>query len=151
MTPALIASLEAVAAMMAPARDRWWVIASAAMALHGAELVPADIDLLTSARDGRRLLATQGFARVEARPSPRFRSALHARCDATPVPIELMADFAIAGADGWQRLVPATRLYRAAGRVHIPVPAIAELIEQCHLYGRAKDRQRAAILQRLAG
>jgi hypothetical protein len=149
MSPALIASLEALPAMMAEARDPWWVIASAAMALHGAEVSVADIDLLTSGRDGRLLAAKHGFEPLASAPSPTFRSSLYARHHATPVPIELMADFHVFRDGGWHPLRPAARLLLPAGRARIPVPSVAELIEHCGWFGRPKDAQRATILQRL--
>jgi hypothetical protein len=149
MPPALIASLEALPAMMAEARDPWWVIASAAMALHGAAVTVADIDLLTSERDGRRLIETHGFAPMPSAPSPTFRSAHYARHHATPVPIELMADFHLFRDGDWRPMIPVARIFLPVGRVRIPVPSVAELIAQCGWYGRPKDRQRAAILQRL--
>jgi hypothetical protein len=151
MSPALIESLEALPAIMAEARDPWWVIASAAMALHGAEVSVADIDLLTSERDGRALAGRHGFVPMPDAPSPTFRSALYARRHATPIPIELMADFHIFRAGRWQPLRPATRLWLPAGRARIPIPSTPELIQQCGWYGRPKDRERAAILQRLLG
>lgn len=149
MSPALVASLEVLPAMMAEACDPWWVIASAAMALHGAAVHVADIDLLTSERDGRRLIEGHGFASMPSAPSPIFRSAHYARHRATPVPIELMANFHLFRDGGWQPLIPADRIFLPAGRGRIPVSSVAELIAQCGWYGRPKDRQRAAILQRL--
>jgi hypothetical protein len=149
MSPALVASLEALPAMMAEARDPWWVIASAAMALHGAAVSVADIDLLTSDRDGRHLADRHDFRPLAAAPSPRFRSSIFARHLATPVPIELMAGFHIHRDGGWHPLRPTARLFLPAGRARIPVPSVAELIEHCGWFGRPKDAQRAAILQRL--
>ena len=47
LAPPLRAALIEVAAIMAPARHDWWVIASAALALHGADPGPVrDIDVL---------------------------------------------------------------------------------------------------------
>src|SRR5690242_9713312 len=68
--------LELAAAMRA-AEDDWWVIGSAAVALLGAAPGEvADVDVLLSAADARRVLGSLG---IEARPGAAnslFRSAL---------------------------------------------------------------------------
>lgn len=143
-------TLLAIARMMAEARDPWWVIASAAMALHGAApITVADVDLLTSVGDAERLLDTLGIAPSPSEGTPRFRSAIFARLAIAPVPIELMADFHIHSGGAWRPLVPATRIPIALGDAILPVPSIAELIAHCRLFDRPKDKARAALLQRL--
>src|SRR5438132_9852290 len=70
-------ALAEVAALASGARDRWWVIGSAAAALLGAATGPVrDIDLLMSARDCARLLRACGVAPCPGVPDERFRSRL---------------------------------------------------------------------------
>ena len=146
----LRATLIGLAAVMADARDPWWIIASAAMALHGAPVEVGDVDLLASERDARTLLARLDIANASAPGTDRFRSAIFARCDALPVPVEIMADFHVRGPDGWQPLAPRSRVMIAVEDARLPVPSVAELIDHCRCFGRPKDAERAALLQRLA-
>lgn len=49
VTPALSASLSAIGSVMAEAHDPWWIIASAAVALHGADPGHvSDVDVSTA-------------------------------------------------------------------------------------------------------
>ena len=88
----LIETLGSVAAIMAAARDPWWVIASAAAALHGARpITVADVDVLLSVADIGRLLPLIGIEPYPAAPNPLFRSKVLAKWPAPPVPVDLMA------------------------------------------------------------
>ena len=150
MDPALRQTLLTVAAFMRGARDDWWIIASAAMALHGASPIDmADVDLLVSERDGHALLGTLGLPFVLPIATDRFRSALFARWDGALVPVEIMAGFHVRTGDVWRPVVPTTRIAIPISDFTLFVPSIDELIAHCRLYGRPKDVQRAAILQRL--
>jgi hypothetical protein len=145
---ALHDTLLVVAEALVPARDSWWIIASAAAALHGAEISVADVDLLVSRRDGEALLARLGLETVLT-SSDRFRSDLFACWTGAPLPVDIMAGFHVLGADGWQEIRPVTRIALPFGGTTLPIPSIPELIEHCRLFGRPKDLARAAILQRL--
>lgn len=142
-------TLLTVAGAMASARDSWWIIASAAAVLHGADIAASDVDLLVSRRDGEALLGRLGPVGAPA-PSDRFRSDLFGRWDAPPLPVDIMAGFHALGRDGWQPVLPATRVAIPLGDVTLFVPDISELIAHCRLFGRPKDLTRAAILQRLS-
>ncbi|MDH7639857.1 hypothetical protein [Sphingomonas oryzagri] len=133
---------------MASARDSWWIIASAAAVLHGADIDVSDVDLLVSPRDGEALLAGLGDLGAPA-PSDRFRSDLFGRWDGPPLPVDIMAGFHALGSAGWQPIWPATRIAIPLGDAILFVPDIPELIAHCRLFGRPKDLARAAILQRL--
>ncbi|MBA2934871.1 hypothetical protein HZF05_12255 [Sphingomonas sp. CGMCC 1.13654] len=132
---------------MRDARDSWWIIASAAAALHGADIPVADVDLLASRRDAEALLTRLGLTGT-SQPSDRFRSDLFARWTGLPLPIDIMAGFHVLGPDDWRELRPVTRIAIPLGDVTFPVPSIPELIYQCRLFARPKDVARAAILQR---
>jgi len=143
-------SLGLVADAMQRARDPWWIIASAAMALHGAHPIRvADVDLLASERDAAALIAAIGVAPAPPGGTAQFRSTLFARWLAPPLPVEIMAGFQVHTADGWHRVQPVTRCPVPLDGRLLFVPSAAELIEHCQLFGRPKDEQRAAILQRL--
>jgi len=148
MEESLRTTLLTVAQAMATARDSWWIIASAAAALHGADIKVADVDLLVSLRDGEALLARLGPTYAPA-PSDRFRSDLFGCWTGAPLPVDIMAGFHVLDADGWQEIRPATRIAVPLGDAALYTPSIPELIEHCHLFGRPKDLARAAILQRL--
>ncbi|HLZ78098.1 MAG TPA: hypothetical protein VKQ09_02060 [Sphingomonas sp.] len=143
-------SLALVADAMRAARDPWWIIASAAMALHGAHPIHvADVDLLTSERDAARLIAALDLQPVPPDGSAQFRSALFARWLTPALPVEIMAGFQVHTPDGWHSIIPATRHAVQLDRRMLFVPAADELITHCKLFARPKDEQRATILQRL--
>lgn len=150
LPPPLTETLRRVAAAMEGAQDPWWIIASAAMALHGAHPIEvADVDLLTSERDAETLLAT-----LRLRPSPdggsdRFRSHIFARWEAPPVPVEIMAGFEVRTPRGWRPVRPVSRVAKQLGNMTLFIPSVDEILVHCRLFGRPKDEQRAAILQRL--
>jgi hypothetical protein len=146
---ALRRTLIAVAEAMRPARDPWWIIASGAMALHGAPVEVADVDLLTSERDGRALTESLGLSPGCSPGTDRFRSDIFARWDGLPLPVEIMAGFRVRTAEGWHPVRPATRVAKSIGNATLYAPAVAELIAHCALFDRPKDHARAAILQRL--
>jgi hypothetical protein len=144
-------TLSAVALAAADARDPWWLIGSAAMALHGA-LIPdiADVDLLMSPQDAQRLCATRGVIPILDGGGERFRSEVYAHWRGNPLPVDVMGGFSVHAEGRWQAVQPRTREaigLEDGGVVH--VPAIGELIEICRLFGRPKDIERARLLQAL--
>ena len=142
-------SLVRVADAMEDARDPWWIIASAAIALHGAHPIEvADVDLLASERDAKALIAALGVVPAPPGGTPLFRSTLFARWTAPPLAVEIMAGFAVRTADGWQAVHPATRLEKQVDGRRLFVPSADELIAHCRLFGRPKDEERAALMQR---
>lgn len=146
----LCEALMHLAADVRRARDPWWLIGSAAMALHGARpLHIADIDLLTSVGDARRLLQARGVAPETGTSSERFRSEVHASWPVPPLQADLMARFHVRSAAGWREIVPATRLAVETPAGVFYVPAIAELIEMCRLFDRPKDHERRRLLEAL--
>lgn len=129
-------------AAAAAARDPWWIIGSAAMALHGVTgLEVGDIDLLMSRRDADALLRSRGVDPAPGEAGGRFRSDVFGRWSAGGFVIETMGGFHVDGVE----LVPRSRI-EAAG---LFVPSVAELIAMCELFGRPKDAERAARLREL--
>lgn len=90
-------TLVMLADAMRDARDPWWVISSAAVALHGVTPIQVgDVDVLMSVSDAQRLMERLGVAPVDDAASPMFRSALFGRWEVPPLLVEIMADFHVA-------------------------------------------------------
>ncbi len=147
IAPDLRATLEGVAAALASARDPWWVIGSAAVALHlDAALDVADVDVLLSLADARRLLPRLGLAPGPGAPHPRFRSSLFATWRAHPLPVEFMADLRLHDGVQWRQVRLDSRTTYQVGEAEVPVPSRSELTRLLHQFGRPKDLVRAALL-----
>jgi hypothetical protein len=126
---------------MAGARDPWWVIGSAAMALHGAPVEAADIDLLVSVGDAERL-----FALAAGPPSDRFRSARFGTFQAGTMTVEVMAGFELFVGGAWHDVRPPTREALRVGDAWLYTPGVQGLIDLCRAFDRPKDRERTALL-----
>ena len=109
MEQALVASLEAVAEVMENTQDPWWIIASAAVTLHGANPGHVgDVDVLLSLRDARRVIPTLGLALQPGAHHAEFRSTIFATWREPPLPVEFMAGFQHCQDGRWRTIVPAT-------------------------------------------
>ena len=96
---------------MRHARDPWWVISSAAVALHGvAPIEVDDVDVLMSVGDARRVMDRLGVVPIEDGASAMFRSTLFGRWEAPPLVVEIMAGFYVATGSGWTEVLPRTRV-----------------------------------------
>jgi hypothetical protein len=146
----LIASVKAAAAVMSDARDPWWVIASAAVALHGADPGHvADVDVLLSTADATRLLPALGLQVRRGAAHPDFRSSVFATWTDGPLPVEFMARFAYRAGTDWLPVQPKTREPVQVDRATLFVPSRAELRQLLHAFGRPKDIERANHLAEL--
>ncbi len=103
VSPPLSASLNVVGNLMVEARDPWWIIASAAVALHGADPGHvADVDVLLSITDAQRILPTIGIQLRQGSEHAAFRSTIFGTWSgATPLPVEFMADFHRQSGETW--------------------------------------------------
>lgn len=146
----LIETLGSVAAIMGPARDPWWIIASAAAALHGASpITVADVDVLLSVEDINRILPALGIEPYQGPPNPLFRSEVFAKWPAPPVPVDLMAGFEHRVGDTWHPVRPATRQAATVGAATVHIPERDELRRIIEGFGRPKDLERARLLAAL--
>jgi hypothetical protein len=146
----LIETLGSVAAIMATARDPWWIIASAAAALHGAEpITVADVDLLLSVEDINRILPMLGIEPYRGPSNPLFRSEVLAKWPAPPVPVDLMAGFEHRVGNAWHPVRPATRQAIMIGSETLYVPERDELRRIIAGFGCPKDLERASLLAAL--
>jgi len=74
--------------------------------------------------------------------SDRFRSRPFARLEGAALPIEIMAALEVRDGADWRAVWPRSRVLRGG----MPVPTREELVAILHLFGREKDRRRAALL-----
>jgi len=147
--PALAGTLAAVAQALATDADGWWIIGSAAVALHGADAGDVhDVDLLVDRAIVGPLVRRLGLTPLTLPPHPLFRSAVFARWLGLPRPVEIMAGLAVAAGDGWQDVRLRSRQRVAIDGASLFVPEADELLRLLHLFGRPKDRVRAAALAR---
>ncbi|MBJ6120342.1 hypothetical protein JAO74_00905 [Sphingomonas sp. BT553] len=132
---------------MAGTVDPWWVIGSAAVALHGADGVEVgDVDVLSSERDASAVLARLGVADVGNEGTALFRSAVFGRWEGPLLTVEFMAGFRFCGADGWRAVWPVTREAVMVDGFAVFVPGRAELAAMLFGFGRPKDLARAKAL-----
>lgn len=144
----LEAALRRVADLAAGARDRWWIIGSAAAALHGAEAgTVRDIDLLTSARDAASLLRAWRIDPRAGAADDRFRSTVFGTVPLSPLPLEVMGGLHLRTGRSWSPLRLRTRERLCVGGGILYVPAAAELFRLFRRFGREKDLARAAALE----
>lgn len=126
-----------------------FVIGSAAVYLVGADIDVADLDILTTTEDALRLETVWQSRRLrDYLPSDGglFRSRF-ARYAFAAMPVEIMGGLEVCVANAWQRVrIDESRpLDGYAARLRLP--SSAELRRVLQLFGRDKDRRRAAVLR----
>ena len=143
----LNATLLAVAEVMAPALAAWWIIGSAAVALHGAGPVEvADIDVLLDPADALRILPAIGIEPRRGSDHPDFRSEVFGTWHANPLPVEFMAGFHHRRDGHWHPVEPTTRLSVPILHATLFIPSREELRQTIASFGRPKDLLRARML-----
>ena len=148
MTDALAKTLAMVAEAARGAADRWWIIGSAAVVLHGGA-VPSvkDVDLMMSARDAEEFLSRVGGERGGADPSGPFRSQVFGVWSEPPIPVEVFGGFSVACNRGWRAVSLVTRQRVTVAGALIYVPSAEELVQLLNSFGRPKDLERANLLR----
>lgn len=149
LPPALAALLASLAEELAACEAPWWLIGSAAMAVHGAPVEGRDVDLLLGKNDAEAFLSRRGIAAEPGNPSNLFSSAVLAAVPAPPYTVELFAGFRVRDGEQWRPLEPETREEHRIGGASLFVPSIAELIAWGRLFGRSKDKAREPLLEAL--
>jgi hypothetical protein len=144
-----VRTLTGVAEVLAASRDDWWLVGGAAVALHGLDIEIADVDVLMSERDIRRVMAGLGVAPQEGVAIDRVRSKVWVRWTALPLAVDLMTGLQIRNGERWTLVAPATREAVQVDSRTLYLPSRAELAGICRLFGRPKDLDRAAGLGRL--
>lgn len=148
MTSGLQRTLLMVSDAAAQADDPWWIIGSAAVALHGAEVAGVgDVDLLMSARDAERTLRRVGSEVRAGEPGARFRSVVFGIWRDPPLPVEIMGGLSLAAPEGWSPVRPASRQAIVVEGRELFVPTATELGEILASFGRPKDLERLRLLR----
>ena len=144
---AFLASLGPLVRAMVVARDEWWIIGSAAVALHGGDPgTIADVDVITSRRDLDALHETLPLTDTPESGKPMFASERFGRWSEPELDVEFMTGLKLLERGSWQPIVPRTRCEICFGNLALFVPEKAELIELLRRFGRDKDLRRAATL-----
>lgn len=146
LAPDLTTTLAMIATAMRVARDNWWIIGSAAVALHGCQTSVADVDVLTSESDARGIATTLGLPSAPGTPSDRFRSRIFATWTAPPLPVEFMGGLALHDGRAWIDVELSTRMPATIDGQTIYLPDRAGLAALLHRFGRPKDLARARLL-----
>ncbi len=151
ISPALSSSLNAIGNLMAGAHDPWWIIASAAVALHGADPGHvSDVDVLLSVADAGRILPAIGMELRPGSAHPAFRSSIFGTWAGTALPVEFMADFHHRSGERWLPVQPTTRVSVEVERMAVFITERTELQAMLAAFGRPKDIQRARSLAAVA-
>lgn len=128
VSPAVSASLKTVGDAMVESHDPWWIIASAAVALHGADPGHVvDVDVLMSVPDARRILPSIGIELRHGSAHAAFRSSVFGTWNGTVLPVEFMAGFHRRSGEAWLPVLPVTRRPVEIHGVLVFVPERLEL------------------------
>ncbi|WFL76561.1 hypothetical protein P7228_11205 [Altererythrobacter arenosus] len=146
----LASTLDLLAREMAGAEDAWWIIGSAAVALHGGDPgTIADIDVIVSRRDLDALYDRLPLSDTPDEGKAIFRSQRFGLWSEPAMPVEFMAGLEVLREGEWLPVQPRTREGIDIGGVRVFLPERAELIAILELFGREKDRARAATLRNI--
>lgn len=140
-------TLIAVAAWLRGTRHDWWIISSAAVALHGGDPGEVgDVDVLFDPRDAPAVFAALGLPPAPGRGTALFRSDWFGTWHGAPLPVDLFAGFALCEDDVWNSVLPKTRQVVTIDGAALYVPEREELKGTLLRFGRPKDLARAATL-----
>lgn len=140
-------TLAALSDVMASALEDWWLIGSAAVALHGADPGGiADVDVLLSEADARVILPQLGLPAAAGSAHHQFASDIFGTWGAAPLAVEFMADLRQCIAGVWHPVQPQTRIERRGEGWRIFIPERDELATILRSFGRPKDMARLAAL-----
>jgi hypothetical protein len=140
-------TLIAVADRLHGTRHDWWIISSAAVALHGGDPgAVGDVDILLDPRDVPVVFAALGLPLDPGQGTTLFRSEWFGTWRGAPLPVELFAGFASCEGGVWNAVLPKTRQAVTVGGAALYVPERRELKAMLLRFGRPKDLARAATL-----
>ncbi|MBV7266645.1 hypothetical protein [Erythrobacter ani] len=144
---ALRSTLVKLAAVMSSADEPWWIIGSAAVALHGADAGDInDVDVLLAKGDLERLKRELRLADRRDPSKVKFRSSAFGLWSHPALPVEFMADLEVKTGRRWVQVLPQTRQEVVIDSHALYVPEKAELITILRRFDREKDIARAAAL-----
>ena len=143
-------ALRDVSGALAPARDPWWVIGSAAVALHGADAGEVgDVDVIVSLSDFDRLEASGLIKPIEKRARDHFNSEKFGRGSVGGYEVEYFANLRVFANGEWHLVEFDEAEFVDFQGTEIRIPTRADLIALLELFGRAKDLRRAAALRNI--
>ncbi|MEM8724505.1 MAG: hypothetical protein AAGE86_03190 [Pseudomonadota bacterium] len=143
----VLATLRRVSRLLEAADDPWWIIGSAAVALHGGDPGKiADIDVITSRRDLDWLYEKLSLTDTPEAGKPMFLSERFGRWSESNLDVEFMTGLEVRVDGVWHRVEPQTQQAIQIGKAHVFVPEREELIAMLQMFGRDKDLRRAATL-----
>ncbi len=150
--PAFDARVAATLDSLSPAafafRDPWWIIGSTAMRLSGVQgIEPHDLDLLTSARDAESLI--QSLSHQVDRdhlPADRRFDSRFASFPSLPMPVEVMGDLRMQVDGVWRTIAIQFSRKLRIGAHDVQIPTLPEQLRLLELFGRDKDRRKAALI-----
>lgn len=147
LAQSLIDTLSWVADVLQDAREPWWIMSSAAAAIHGAYPISVgDVDVLLGLSDAGHLVARLGIGPEPPSEHPRFRSAL----DRDAATCRVHGVFRVRDRDGaWRTVEPVTRELVQIGTGSVFVPALTELRGMFERFGRSKDMERLRLLDQI--
>jgi len=151
LPPGLEETLAEVAQVAADASEPWWIIGSAAVALHGAGTGVRDVDLMMGIADARHFLQRVGALPTPDTDHPQFRSIVFGTWLEPPLPVEVFAGFSLANPGGWHPVTLRTRESVSIQGRTLYVPSIDELHDLLLTFGRPKDLERARLLESISG
>ncbi len=140
-------TLAALSDVMASAQEDWWLIGSAAVALHGADPGGiADVDVLLAKADAEAILPRLGLPAVAGPAHHQFASAIFGTWRGTVLPVELMPGLRQCIDGTWHPVQPLTRIEKCGETWRVYVPDREELAAILRSFGRPKDLARLAAL-----
>lgn len=144
----LILTLQGAASFLAIAKDPWWVLGSAAVALKGYDAGEVgDVDILVSEADASRLMARHGLKNKQDGGTALFRSSFFLLPELGPVRVEAMAGYEICERGTWAPVWPSSREIIHLCKAGLFVPSDQNLIDIFKRLGRDKDRLRINAMQ----
>lgn len=133
--------------LMSDCEDPWCVFGGTAMLLHGYRNGPiADIDVLISIADGKRLIASKALENVADGGTARFRSAILLKPDLGEIPVEILAGFDIFADGQWQDIQVTERVEARLGSATTFIAGVGDIARIFQLSGRPKDLARLKLL-----
>ena len=145
-----LAACASVAEALADARDDWWVIGSATVALHGGDpSTAADIDVIVSQRDIDALYRRLPLADAPDASKAIFRSQRFGLWSEPALPVEFMTGLDVLLDGRWHSVQPHPRQSIDCGGHEVFVPERGELVAILQSFGRPKDLLRAEALGRV--
>jgi hypothetical protein len=132
---------------MTNAKEPWWIIGSAAVALHlQRDIGVNDVDVLLSIADAGEIREKLAIPCAPISPHPLFHSDHYFTWDRLALPAEFMAGFSVCVEGKWRKVICRTRRsFEIAGQT-IYTPDLDELASLLRLFGRPKDMARLALL-----